>query len=170
MTLVINLRTFTEEVRAAGLIGRPFCWGEDGLISGRENLSVEENATLDALLAAHDPNKPQPSDVQIERDRRLGLGFNYDFGDARGVHRIGTTPADMKGWGEVSTYSGALLDSGDVSTKIAIVTDTGPCEVTAPEWRAIEIAAAVSRQPIWAKSFALSALLPTDYTNDAQWS
>lgn len=108
--------------------------------------------------------------VERERDRRLALGFDYDFGDARGVHRIGTTPADMKGWGEVSTYAGALLDSGDVTTKIAIVTDTGPCVVTAPEWRAIEIAAAVFRQPIWAKSFVLSALLPTDYANDAQWT
>jgi hypothetical protein len=108
--------------------------------------------------------------IERERERRLSLGFDYDFGDARGVHRIGTTPADMKGWGEVSTYAGALLDSGDVATTIAVVTDTGPCEVTAPEWRAIEIAAAVSRQPIWAKSFVLSQSLPTDYTADAQWS
>ena len=108
--------------------------------------------------------------ITTERNRRLGLGFDYDFGDARGVHRIGTTPADMVGWGEVSTYAGALLDMGDVTTKIAIVTDTGPCEVTAPEWRAIEVAAAATRQPIWAKSFVLSALLPTDYANDEQWS
>ena len=107
--------------------------------------------------------------ITDERDRRLALGFSYDFGDARGVHYIGTTAADMKGWGEVSTYAGALLDSGDVATKISIVTDTGPCEVTAPEWRAIEISAAVFRQPIWARSFVLQALLPTDYTSDAHW-
>ena len=123
-----------------------------------------------------DPDKvvvqttPTPEMIVAERVRRLGLGFNYDFGDVRGVHRIGTSPADMIGWGEVSTYAGALLDSGDVTTQIAIVTDTGPCHVTAPEWRAIEIAAAVFRQPIWARSFVLSALLPTDYTSDAQWS
>ena len=114
--------------------------------------------------------RPTVALVTAERDRRLALGFDYDFGDARGVHRIGTTPADMVGWGEVSTYAGALLDMGDVTTKIAIVTDTGPCEVTAPEWRAIEVAAAAFRQPIWARSFVLSALLPTDYANDAQWS
>ncbi|CAB4146566.1 hypothetical protein UFOVP1157_58 [uncultured Caudovirales phage] len=108
--------------------------------------------------------------IVAERTRRLGIGFDYNFGDDRGVHRIGTSPADMIGWGEVSTYAGALLDSGDVTTQIAIFTDTGPCHVTAPEWRAIEIAAAVFRQPIWAKSFVLSASLPTDYTSDAQWS
>lgn len=112
---------------------------------------------------------PTPAAITVERDRRLALGFEYDFGDARGVHHIGTSPADMVGWGEVSTYAGALLDMGDIATKIAIVTDTGPCEVTAPEWRAIEIAAATFRQPIWARSFVLQALLPTDYTADDHW-
>jgi len=114
--------------------------------------------------------KPTVSKIAAERERRLALGFDYNFGDARGAHRIGTKPADMVGWSEVSTYAGALLDSGDTTTTIAIVTDTGPCDVTAPEWRAIEIAAASFRQPIWAQSFVLMATLPTDYTNNAHWS
>ncbi len=125
---------------------------------------------LDRVRLVYSAPPVTAAQVERERDRRLALGFDYDFGDARGVHRIGTTPADMKGWGEVSTYAGALLDSGDVATKIAVVTDTGPCEVTAPEWRAIEIAAAVCRQPIWAKSFVLSQSLPTDYMSDVHWS
>jgi hypothetical protein len=110
--------------------------------------------------------------VAAERDRRLALGFTYDFGDARGVHRIGTKKSDLEGWSEVSTYAGALIDSGDVTTAIAIVTDTGPCLVTAPEWRAIELKAAEFRQPLWAKSFALMASnpIPADYTNDSYWS
>ena len=37
----------------------------------------------------------KPEQVAAERDRRLALGFNYDFGDSRGVHRIGTTLADI---------------------------------------------------------------------------
>lgn len=117
--------------------------------------------------------RAQPAQgVIAERERRLALGFDYNFGDARGVHRIGTKPSDMVGWSEVSTYAGALLDSGDTTTTIAIVTDTGPCQVTAPEWRAIEIAAAVFRQPIWAKSFALlaSSPIPLDYANDQYWT
>ena len=108
-------------------------------------------------------------DIVRERNRRLAIGFDYDFGDARGVHRIGTTPSDMIGWGEVSTYAGALLDSGDTTTTIAIVTDTGPCSVTSAEWRAIEIAAAVFRQPIWSRAFELMRTMPADYASDARW-
>jgi len=110
--------------------------------------------------------------VAEERDRRLALGFSYNFGDARGMHRIGTTKADLEGWQEVSTYAGALIDSGDLTTQIAIATDTGPCLVTAPEWRAVEIASASFRQPLWAKSFALMALspIPADYTDDRHWT
>lgn len=111
------------------------------------------------------------ADVAAERDRRLAGGFDYDFGDARGVHRIGTTESDLKGWGEVSTYAGALIDSGDITTLIAIATDTGPTQVTAPEWRAIEIASALFRQPLWAASFALMAQnpIPQDYADDRHW-
>lgn len=112
------------------------------------------------------------SDVAAERARRLAIGFDYDFGDARGVHQIGTTPNDMIGWREVIDYANALIDSGDTTTKIAIVTDTGPAEVTAPEWQAIMLVAASVRQNIWAKSFALQAMqpIPGDYANDSYWS
>lgn len=115
---------------------------------------------------------PNASNVESERNRRLARGFDYDFGDARGVHRIGTTANDMAGWSEVSTYAGALIDSGDTATTIAIVTDTGPCLVTAPEWRAVEIAAAAYRQPIWAGSFVLQSAspIPADYANDSYWT
>jgi hypothetical protein len=112
------------------------------------------------------------AEVVRERDRRLALGFEYDFGDVRGVHRIGTTEADLKGWDEVSKYAGALIDIGDTTTQIVIATDTGQCTVTAPEWRAIEIASAEFRQPLWAKSFALMASnpIPADFTNDQHWT
>src|SRR5690606_41968408 len=43
-----------------------------------------------------------PALVVAERDRRLAMGFDYDFQDERGVHRISTTPADMAGWDEVT--------------------------------------------------------------------
>lgn len=117
------------------------------------------------------PPPPTVEQVAAERDRRLAMGFDYDFGDQRGVHRIGTTPADMVGWDEVSKYAGALIDIGDTTTTIAILTDTGPCLVTAPEWRAIEIAAAGFRQPLWAASFALQAQnpIPGDYNDDTHW-
>lgn len=116
---------------------------------------------------------PNASNVESERDRRLALGFDYDFGDARGVHRIGTTPDDLNGWNEVSTLAGALARTGDMTATITILTDTGLCAVTALEWANIEIAAGAFRQPIWTGSFVLSAMdpVPTDYaTNDSYWT
>lgn len=116
--------------------------------------------------------QPNGVDVQNERKRRLAFGFSYDFGDARGVHQIGTTPADMEGWRDVIDYANALIDSGDTTTQITIVTDTGSTAVTAPEWQAIILVAASVRQNIWAKSFALQAMqpIPGDYADDKYWS
>ncbi|MBC44158.1 MAG: hypothetical protein CML19_18225 [Pusillimonas sp.] len=113
--------------------------------------------------------------VLQERQRRLALGFDYDFGDARGVHRIGTTDADMAGWDEVTKIAQALINGGFGSTTIDIVTDTGPATVTAVEWQSILIAAGQFRQPIWAASFALQALaattgIPVDFTDDSYWT
>jgi hypothetical protein len=115
---------------------------------------------------------PTAAEVIAERERRLALGFNYDFQDARGVHRIGTTESDMKGWDEVSKYAGALIDAGQLETQIAIATDTGACTVTPVEWRAVEIASAAFRQPIWARSFALMAMnpIPADFAHDSYWA
>jgi hypothetical protein len=50
--------TFIDEITAAGLAGLPFAWGDtDDSITGRENLTTEQNATLDGVVAAHDPTK-----------------------------------------------------------------------------------------------------------------
>jgi len=47
--------TFGDEVHAAGLGGLPFSWTPTGEIYGRENLTPEQNTTLDGVVAAHDP-------------------------------------------------------------------------------------------------------------------
>src|SRR5262245_28045195 len=50
--------TFPDELAAAGLNGLPFSYNsETGEIFGRENLTTEQNATLDGVVAAHDPTK-----------------------------------------------------------------------------------------------------------------
>jgi hypothetical protein len=109
--------------------------------------------------------------VIIERERRLAGGFNYDFGDARGVHRIGTTAQDMKGWDEVNLAALAAVASGNPIFSIGIETDTGPATVTAAEWLAVLSAAGAFRQPIWQASFALLAQdpIPPDYAADSHW-
>lgn len=142
------------------------------LVDGEIPRAVQEWLDQGNSILPYSPPAITPLDVQMERARRLALGFAYDFGDARGVHQIGTTPDDMIGWRDVIDYANALIDSGDTTTKIAIVTDTGPAEVTAPEWQAIMLVAASVRQNIWAKSFALQAMqpIPGDYANDSYWS
>lgn len=120
------------------------------------------------------PPAPAPTvaDVLAERERRLALGFSYDFSDARGVHQIGTSAADMSGWDEVTTIAQARLATGDTTTPIAIITNTGPAEVTPVEWMAVLLAAGAFRQPIWQASFVLQAAdpIPDDYADDAHWT
>lgn len=48
--------TFAAEIIAVGLGGLPFSWSDDGTITGRENLTSDQNAALDAVLAAHNPD------------------------------------------------------------------------------------------------------------------
>ena len=54
--------TFGDEVIAAG--GLPIGWGAtDDTITGRESLTVEQTATLDGVVAAHDPTKKRKNIV-----------------------------------------------------------------------------------------------------------
>jgi len=109
--------------------------------------------------------------VLAERERRLSVGFDYDFGDARGVHHIATSEQDMRGWDEVTKIANAMLALNDQTSMISIVTSTGPVQVTAIEWQHVLVAAGDFRQPIWAASFALQAMdpIPADVTDDQYW-
>jgi hypothetical protein len=109
--------------------------------------------------------------VIAERARRFAGGFDYDFGDSRGVHHIGTTPEDLAGWDEVTTLSSAFINLGNGSATIDIVTNTGPVTLTATEWQSILVAAGLFRQPIWAASFVLQAMdpIPPDFADDSYW-
>lgn len=131
-------------------------------------MSAEDIAQRAADLAACVPDL---ADVVAERTRRLAAGFDYNFGDARGTKRIGTTDADMAGWREVTDLASAYLAQGQPSSAIDIVTNSGPVSVTAMEWQSILIAAATFRQPIWAAGFALEATkpIPADYAADIHW-
>ena len=117
------------------------------------------------------PAQISPHMIARERDRRLSGGFDYDFGDIRGVHRIGTTPKDMSGWDEVTKLAAACLATGNNDAPILVSTDTGAVSVTALEWQEILLAAAAFRQPVWQASFVLSAMspIPADYADDGYW-
>jgi hypothetical protein len=111
------------------------------------------------------------NDVIAERLRRLSVGFDYDFGGARGVHHIATTPEDLQNWDEVTKLAAACIASGNPDAQIAIKTDTGGTTVTAMEWQGVLLAAGAFRQPIFAASFALQAMspIPSDYASASYW-
>ena len=120
--------------------------------------------TIDEAFVA-DLKPITPDDVIAEAERLMALGFEYDFGDARGVHRIGTTKKDREGWDEVTQAAQAFMALGQPKATFGIVTDTGPCQVTAAEWQNVLLAAAAYRQPIWSARFTLNAQdpIPDDY-------
>lgn len=118
------------------------------------------------------PLPPTGADVIAERERRLAFGLTFDFGDARGVHIIGTAPEDMKRWvEEVTPFANALVNSGNPDGTINLLTVTGPVTVTAQEWQSILVAAGEQRQPIYAASFALQAMntIPRDFADNQYW-
>lgn len=59
--------SFEQEIRAANLGELPFAWNSNGEIFGRENLTTRQNAALDAVIAAHDPNA-EPDYSAIDQD------------------------------------------------------------------------------------------------------
>lgn len=139
------------------------------------DLRADPPENVDPVPDTFEPATVAPSvaDVVAERDRRLSLGFDYDFGDERGVHRIGTTEADMLAWDrEVTPFANALVGTGDTESTITIVTDTGPATITGVEWLGILMFAGTVRQPIWAGYFMLigSGDIPADYTDNRFWS
>ncbi|MEW6124972.1 MAG: hypothetical protein AB1698_20380, partial [Pseudomonadota bacterium] len=123
-----------------------------------------------AWQASQVPPAPTKAHVYAERDRRLAGGFDFDFGDARGVHHFGTTVGDMVGWDEVSKLADVMRRLASPGL-IAIATETGRAQVTPAEWDAILLASAGMRQPIWQASFLLTALdpIPADYADDVHW-
>lgn len=140
-----------------GTMGKP----ETERFDGDDLVAYVPPETLDEVV----------SRIVRERQRRMALGFEFDFGDARGVHHIGTTEADMVGWRDVNDVAFKSMARGQTTKQIAIVTDTGPTIVTASEWLDVLDAAEAFRQPIWAASFALQAAdpIPPDFANDSYW-
>ncbi|WP_296101486.1 hypothetical protein [uncultured Agrobacterium sp.] len=120
--------------------------------------------------------KPLPVTPEMltdEVNRRLSLGFDFDFGDERGVHHFGTTPGDMTRWmQEVTPLAQAAMNIGEPDRLVGIKTNTGLVEVKASEWWLVLDAAAAWRQPLYAAYFALKAAseIPADYAvNESYW-
>ena len=109
--------------------------------------------------------------VVAEREGRMALGFDYDFGDERGVHRIGTTEADLRSWDKLSKMASAAIALDMPDTPLGVTTDTGPTLLTAMEWQQVLLAWGLAHQPLFQASFDLQALQPfsVDHTDDQFW-
>ena len=108
-----------------------------------------------------------------EIERRLSLGFDFDFEDERGVHHFGTTTKDMQRWAqEVTPLAQAAMNMGQPDRLIAIKTETGLVSLAASEWWRVLDAATGRRQSLYGSYFALKAMerVPTDYTSDNRWT
>ncbi len=144
------------------------------IVDWRHPTVPKPSATEIAQIISEYKSRPPTSRViETERDRRLAsASFDYDFGDDRGVHTIGTDEKDMAAWMmEVMPIAQARLALSD-STAINIVTNTGPVSVSPTEWMDIINTGAASRQAIWQYYFALIAMdpIPADYQDDQYWS
>lgn len=146
-----------------------------GMMQGKV-VSIDNGFSVDFPPLPPEPEPVEPSpptvdDVAAERARRLALGFEYNFGDSRGVHLIATTAADLIGWDEVTKWSNAAIALGTPAATLDILTATGPTTVTALEWQSILLAATAARQPLWAASFVLQAMdpIPADYADNIYW-
>jgi hypothetical protein len=57
MAIIIGPK-FVEELQAAGLLGLPFAWGDDGVIMYDTSMTPVQVAAVQAVLAAHNPSAP----------------------------------------------------------------------------------------------------------------
>lgn len=111
-------------------------------------------------------------DVYRERDRRLALGYDFDFGDARGVHHFATDDENMKGWNKVTDWAGLQLIVGNTLDWVELDTDTGQVAVVPVEWVAIFQAMTTWQQTLYSAAPTIAAMtpIPGDYTDDARWA
>lgn len=97
--------SFERELEAAGLLGLPFVWYEDGTVTYGDGLSDEQKAALDAVVAAHDPSAPiVPSQVMASQGGIALIHFGL-MDAVQAVVDAPDTPATHKwAWARATTW------------------------------------------------------------------
>lgn len=62
--------SFSDELKAAGLMGLPFAWGADGAFHFDPRMTQTQIDAVMVVYTAHDPTRPDPQQA-IERDGKL---------------------------------------------------------------------------------------------------
>lgn len=73
--------TFAAELAAAGLAGLPITWTAAGTIIGRDALTGPQNAALDAVIAAHDPEAAPVEEPAALPPRVVAAAFGVQVAD-----------------------------------------------------------------------------------------
>lgn len=58
--------TFGKELEQAGLSGLSFAWSDDGTLNYSKEITPEQKAAIEAVLAAHNPNNQLPASPSVE--------------------------------------------------------------------------------------------------------
>jgi hypothetical protein len=64
---------FADELEAAGLLGIRVSWGGDGSLEYAPDVTPEQRAAVEAVLAAHDPAMPRDEALVRREERREAL-------------------------------------------------------------------------------------------------
>lgn len=64
---------FADELQAAGLLGLPFSWGEDGALEFGASITADQRAAIQAALANHDPAVPRDAPLVRREERTAAL-------------------------------------------------------------------------------------------------
>lgn len=87
---------FAAELEAAGLGGLPISWTAAGVVTGRELLTSQQRTALDAVIAAHDPQRLRLGDyrsaIQAHVDA-TARARDYDGGVSCASWVASTNPA-----------------------------------------------------------------------------
>lgn len=93
--------SFAAELAAAGLAQAPIAWNAGGLITSLDSLDEPTRSGVAAVLAAHDPARPDPAAVpDVISDRQFGQGLWHEgiisFAECEGFVSTGAVPAALQ--------------------------------------------------------------------------
>lgn len=101
--------SFQSEYIAAGLLGAPLIVQSDGSVIYGPGVTDEQRATVEALIAAHDPTKPAPTPVPEVVTRYQARAALLEAGMLDQVNAYFTalpdTSMDKLAWNEAPTVT-----------------------------------------------------------------
>jgi hypothetical protein len=121
-TVRINTQTFAMELKAAGLNGLPFAWGDDGTFEFDPSMTQAQIDAVMAVFNAHNPTQPNANDAWIlYQQAALAEIQNTDVQMARIAEAVSLglnswNNADVQAWVNYRRALRAILTQSQPST------------------------------------------------------